>query len=93
MADVQREKQERIKQLAAEVREENLRKHQVASQAASAHQAVAALAARREREKEPTGREKALAFAKNVPKPEPPKQKPAAPGAFGGPGEHLGEAG
>eukprot|EP00798_Chlamydomonas_sp_ICE-L_P025562 gene25562-11212_t len=63
-----RENQERIKLLAAKVRDDNLRKAQ------GAHSA-AAIAAKREKEREPTKRERALAFAKSVPKPEPPKPK------------------
>eukprot|EP00798_Chlamydomonas_sp_ICE-L_P010569 gene10569-12225_t len=68
-----REKQERIKRLAAEVRESNLRK-------ALSAQASEAAVARKEKEKEPTKRERALAFAKSVPKPEPAKLKPMSAG-------------
>lgn len=63
---VQREKAERIKQLAAQVREENLKK------------AAAAKPAAKPAAKEPTARERALSFAKNVPKPEPKPEAAAA---------------
>ena len=63
-----REKAERVKQLAAQVREDNLKK------------AAAAKPAQPKATKEPTARDRALEFAKNVPKPEvmlpPPPPKP-----------------
>jgi hypothetical protein len=54
----QREKAERIKQLAVQVREENMKK------------AAAAPKSQPRLPKEPTARERAIEFAKNVPKPE-----------------------
>eukprot|EP00195_Chlamydomonas_chlamydogama_P013528 CAMPEP_0202890600 /NCGR_PEP_ID=MMETSP1392-20130828/946_1 /ASSEMBLY_ACC=CAM_ASM_000868 /TAXON_ID=225041 /ORGANISM="Chlamydomonas chlamydogama, Strain SAG 11-48b" /LENGTH=647 /DNA_ID=CAMNT_0049574201 /DNA_START=144 /DNA_END=2087 /DNA_ORIENTATION=+ len=75
-----REKQERIKQLAAQVREDNAKK-----------QVQAAAKPAAPKPKEPSAREKALMFAKNIPKPEPPKPSAspdaaAAAAAAAGPG-------
>ena len=77
-----REKAERVKQLAAQVREDNLKR------------AAAAKPAQPKAIKEPTARDRALEFAKNVPNPEvmmpppPPKpdgrKKPGGAAAAGG---------
>lgn len=69
-----REKAEKLKQMAAAVREENMRKV-----------AIAAAKPRADKPKEPTARDKALQFAKNIPKPEaaPPRQSPSPGGAQG----------
>ncbi|KAL6761896.1 hypothetical protein V8C86DRAFT_771966 [Haematococcus lacustris] len=64
-----REKVEKIKSLAAQVREENLKRAAV----------VAAKPRKEAPAKEPTARDKALQFAKNVPKPEPASKPVPAP--------------
>ncbi|GFH15486.1 calponin-homology (CH) domain-containing protein, partial [Haematococcus lacustris] len=64
-----REKVEKIKSLAAQVREENLKRAAV----------VAAKPRKEAPAKEPTARDKALQFAKNVPKPEPASKPVSTP--------------
>ncbi|KAF5839657.1 hypothetical protein DUNSADRAFT_208 [Dunaliella salina] len=63
-----RENQERVKAMAAQVREDNLKAA-----------AVAAVKPKKEIPKEPSARERALQFAKNVPKPDPAKAQPHVP--------------
>lgn len=75
----QREAKEKLKQYAAQLRQENLKKHQSSKPRAPA-------------QKELSSREKALQFARNVPRPEVKSSPPAVGAGAGARGSAEGAA-